>query len=481
METGTRGSEVWHGKAVASVPRGTTRRGAKLAKVPLGAAGRAALGWGQRLAGGDAELIAKQWLTRNAEQVFAVLGELKGGAMKFGQAMSIYEAAVPERYAEPYRQALTRLQASAPPIATARIHRVLDAQLGTRWRQRFTEFDDVPVAAASIGQVHRAVWHDGRPVAVKVQYPGADTALLSDLRQLRRFSRLAEPLFPGLSVHSVVAELSDRMTEELDYRREADNQRAYAAAFAHDPQFLVPRVVASAPKVLVSDWVTGQAFSELISDGDQATKNHAARLLFEFSAASMSRLGLMHADPHAGNYQLTPDGRLAVIDFGAVATVHRSAPVFLDDIRLAEIARSVELADIPDQKLQALVLSELASALNAVGFSSSDTDVRPEDVMSYFGPFTEPLLAQRFKFSRRWLQGVAPRVPGFARGQDFLGGAVLTIPAEHALMFRAIAGILSIACQLEAELAVREIVTRWYPDFENPKIPPDLADALGSS
>ncbi|MHC9292975.1 ABC1 kinase family protein [Mycobacterium sp. LTG2003] len=464
---------------MAEVPRRTLSRGAKLAGLSLGAAGRAVVGWGQRLGGADADLIRQQWSSRSAEQIFAVLGELKGGAMKFGQAMSIYEAAIPEQYAEPYRHALTRLQAEAPPISATRVHRVLAAQLGTRWRARFGEFDDVPVAAASIGQVHRAVWHDGRPVAVKVQYPGADTALMSDLRQLGRFSRLAEPLFPGLAVQEVIEELSARMAEELDYRHEADIQRAFAAAFAEDAQFVVPRVVASAPKVLVSEWVTGQPFSELISDGDQATKNHAARLLFEFCGASMSRLGLLHADPHAGNYQLTPDGRLAVVDFGAVATVHKSALVFLDDIRLAELAKSVQLADIPDPELQALVLSELAKALNAVGFSDSDTEVKPEDVMSYFGPFTEPLLAQRFQFSRRWLRDVAPRVPGLASGPDFLGGAVLTIPPEHALMFRTIAGILAVACQLEAEVALRDIVTRWYPDFENPKIPTDIADALG--
>lgn len=350
--------------------------------------------------------------------------------------------------------------------------------MGPRWRERFAEFDDVPVAAASIGQVHRAVWHDGRSVAVKVQYPGADTALLSDLRQLSRFSRLIEPLFPGMAVQSVIEELSARMAEELDYRREADNQRTFAAAFAGDVQFVVPQVVASAPKVLITEWVTGRPFSTLITEDDQDIKNEAARLLFEFCAASMSRLGLMHADPHAGNYQLTPDGRLAVIDFGAVATAHGSALMFLDYFRLAELANSIRLADLPDPELQAPVLSELANALTEIGFSGSDTAVMPEDVMSYFGPFTEPLLAQQFQFSRQWLRDLAPRIPGLARGQDFLGGAVFTIPPEHALLFRSLAGVLAVACQLEAEVALREVVTRWYPGFENPKIPPKLASAL---
>ncbi|MGX9674300.1 ABC1 kinase family protein [Mycobacterium sp. HM-7] len=464
---------------MSDIPRRTLGRGAKLAGLSVGAAGRAVLGWGQRLGGADPELLSEQWSARSAEQVFAVLGELKGGAMKFGQAMSIYEAAIPEQFAAPYRDALTKLQASAPPLAADRIHRVLDRQLGVAWPDRFAEFDDEPVAAASIGQVHRAVWHDGRPVAVKVQYPGADTALLSDLRQLGRFSRLIEPLFPGLTVRPMIDELRARMAEELDYRHEADNQRRFATAFADDARFLVPKVVASAPKVLISEWVTARPLSELITHGDQESRNEAARLLFDFCGASMSRLGLLHADPHPGNYQVTTDGRLAVVDFGAVAKTHRSALTFLDSLRLAEIARSVELSAVRDPELQALVLDELAIAMHTIGFSDPNTQVQPEDVLSYFGPFGEPLWAKRFQFNRQWMESVAPRIPGLARGQDFLAGSALAIPSEHVLMFRTLVGIVAVTCQLEAEVALREIVTRWYPGFEDLKIRSELAHALG--
>lgn len=468
---------------MTDIPRRTVSRATKMAGLSAGAAGRAVLGRLQRMAGADADRVAEQWAAHSAEQVFAVLGELKGGAMKFGQTMSIYEAAIPERFATPYREALTKLQASAPPIAPERVHRVLARQLGSRWRERFAEFDDVPVAAASIGQVHRALWHDGRPVAVKVQYPGADNALMSDLRQLNRFSRLLEPLFPGLAVRPVIDELAARMEEELDYRHEADNQRAFAVEFADDPRFRIPGVVASSPKVLVTEWVTGQPVSGLIGSDDQDARNRAAALLFEFCAASMSRLGRLHADPHPGNYQLTGDGRLIVIDFGAVATTHRSALAFLDNIRLAEVAGSVRLEDISDVDLQALVMAEVSAQLSAAGISggSAGDQVSPEEVLAYIGPFTEPLLAQRFRFSRPWLQQLAPRMPGLARGQDFFDGAVMTVASEHALMFRTMFGIVAVACQLDAEVALRGIVTRWYPDFATAKIPPGLAEGLGMS
>lgn len=147
--------------------------------------------------GESAEIVGRELQQRTADQLFKVLGELKGGAMKFGQALSVFESALPEEVAGPYRAALTKLQEAAPPMPTRTVHTVLEERLGEDWRELFAEFDDKPSAAASIGQVHRAVWHDGREVAVKVQYPGAGEALLSDLNQLGRFARLLGPSSPG--------------------------------------------------------------------------------------------------------------------------------------------------------------------------------------------------------------------------------------------------------------------------------------------
>jgi predicted unusual protein kinase regulating ubiquinone biosynthesis (AarF/ABC1/UbiB family) len=432
---------------VTDIPRSGVQRTAKLASLPLGAAGRAAAGWGRRLVGGSGEEISAQAAARSAEQLFAVLGELKGGAMKFGQALSIFEAAIPDELAGPYREALTKLQSSAPPLPARDVHQVLAEQLGRGWRERFADFDDEPAAAASIGQVHRAVWHDGQDVAVKVQYPGADEALLADLRQLGRFSRLLQPLVPGMEIRPLIAELRDRMAEELDYRDEADNQRVFAKAFADDLMIKVPRVIASAPKTVVSEWITGAPISVVIRDGDQRTRDLAGRLLSEFHYASPPRCGLLHADPHPGNFQLMPDGRLAVIDFGAVARLPEGSPMALQLMtRLALRGESDQLMEL----------------LRAEGFVRPGMRLDPADVLSYLAPFAEPLLTERFRFGRPWLQRQAERV-GDMRSPDFRTGRALNLPPQHLLVHRVTFGTLAVMCQLGAEVPLRSIVARWQP------------------
>lgn len=430
---------------MTDIPRRTAARTAKLASLPLGVAGRAAAGWGRKLVGGDRDEISAQVMAKSAEQLFAVLGELKGGAMKFGQALSVFEAAIPDEFAAPFRESLVKLQSAAPPMPTADVHRMLAEQFGRGWRARFLEFDETPAAAASIGQVHRGVWRDGREVAVKVQYPGAEEALRSDLRQLSRMSRLIQPLVPGLEIKPLIAELRERMEEELDYRDEAENQRAFAAAFDNDDKVKVPRVVASAPRAMVTEWVTGRKLSDVIRDGTQEDRAAAGALLAEFHYSAPARVGLLHADPHPGNFQVLADGRLMVIDYGAVARLPEGLP------RPLSIMTGLALADRPD---------DLIKLMRAEGFVLPQSGMTGEDALAYLAPFTEPLRSETFRFNRRWLQRQAERV-GDLRSPQFNTGRELNLPPQYLLVHRVTMGTLGVLCQLDADVSLRGIVRHW--------------------
>lgn len=432
---------------MSDIPRRTAARTAKLASLPLGVAGRAAAGWGRRMVGGNGDEISAQMMAKSAEQLFAVLGELKGGAMKFGQALSVFEAAIPEEYAAPFRESLVKLQSSAPAMPPADVHRMLAEQFGRGWPARFREFDETPAAAASIGQVHRAVWRDGRDVAVKVQYPGAGEALRSDLRQLSRMSRVMQPLVPGLEIKPLINELRDRMEEELDYRDEAENQRIFAAAFEGDDKVKVPGVVASAPRAMVTEWVTGRKLSDVIRDGTQTERDAAAMLLSEFHYSAPARVGLLHADPHPGNFQVLDDGRLMVVDFGAVARLPDGLPRPLSEMmRLSLDHRPADLLDL----------------LRDEGFLRPGSEVVAEDAMNYLAPFVEPLRTETFRFNRRWLQGQAERV-GDLRNPQFNTGRELNLPPHYMLVHRVTMGTIGVLCQLDADVPLRGIMRHWQP------------------
>src|SRR3954463_12049454 len=223
------------------LPRNAVTRTARLAALPLGYAGRTALGVGKRLGGAPAEAVLTEVQQRTAEQIFKTLGELKGGAMKFGQALSILEGALPEEIAAPYRAHLTRLQDSAPPMSAAVAHQQLTREFGAGWKRKIVEFDDEPAAAASIGQVHRGRWVDGTDVAIKIQYPGAEGAMISDLRQIVRLARTLGGLVPGIDARSLAQELQERVVEELDYRLEGGGKEGVAWGVCAAPAHTAPR------------------------------------------------------------------------------------------------------------------------------------------------------------------------------------------------------------------------------------------------
>jgi len=432
-------------------------RTAKLASLPLGFAGRTAVGLGKRVGGKPAEAVAAELQARTAEQLFRVLGELKGGAMKFGQAMSVMEAALPEELAAPYRATLTKLQEAAPALPAATVHRVLAEELGPRWRtSKFESFDDRPAAAASIGQVHRAVWRDGRPVAVKIQYPGAGEALLSDLNQLARVARIAGGWIPGMDIKPITDELKSRMTEELDYNLEAANQRRFARTFRDDPHFAVPDVLVHSEHVIVSEWMEGTPLSQIVASGTQAERDAASERYMEFLLVGPARAGLLHADPHPGNFRLLPDGRLGVIDYGAVNRLPDGLPAEMG--RLVSAALSGE-AD------------ELEAGLRAEGFIKPSMQLDAEALLEYLEPFLEPLEHEEFTFSRAWLRTVAAHVNDVRR-PEFLVGMKLNLPPSYLLIHRVWLGGIGVLCQLGGTVRARHVVVEHLPGMRLRHLPP---------
>jgi predicted unusual protein kinase regulating ubiquinone biosynthesis (AarF/ABC1/UbiB family) len=438
-----------HNGRVSDIPQRRAARTAKLASLPLGVAGRATVGLGRRITGRSAEDVAADLQARTAEQLFTVLGELKGGAMKFGQALSVFEAALPEESAAPYRDALTRLQEAAPPMPAATVHRVLDEQFGRRWPDRFLSFDDVPAAAASIGQVHRAVWADGRDVAVKLQYPGAGPALMADLTQLSRLAWLFARISPGLDVKPLLAELKARVTEELDYTLEADAQRGFAAAYADDPDIAVPHVIASAPKAVVTEWIEGTPLSRVIADGTRGERDHAGSLLALLHYSAPARAGMLHADPHPGNFRVLPDGRLGVVDFGAVARLPGGYPE-----PLGRLTRQAVDGD------GAAVLATMREQ----GFIRPDIDLDARQVMDYLGPILEPLRTPTFTFSRPWMRAQANRLSD-PRREEARVGRLFNLPPSYLLIHRVTLGSIGVLCQLGATAPFRPLAERWQPGF----------------
>jgi predicted unusual protein kinase regulating ubiquinone biosynthesis (AarF/ABC1/UbiB family) len=441
---------------MTELPRKAVARTARLAALPLGYAGRSALGLGKRLGGRPADAVMTEIQQRTAEQLFRTLGELKGGAMKFGQAMSVLEAALPDEMVAPYRAELTKLQDSAPPMPTQTVREQLEKDLGPGWRDDLVWLDGAPTAAASIGQVHEGRWSDGRRVAVKVQYPGAGEALKSDLRQLARLARGLGPLVPGVEIKPLVAELQARATDELDYHLEAQAQRAFADAFRDDPEIVVPDVVAVGKEVLITEWLDSPAsIASVIADGTQEERNHYGEIFVRFLFAGPGRTGMLHADPHPGNFRIIPNedgtpGKLGVLDYGAVARLpDRGLPRAMG--RLIRIAGERE----PD---------ELVAGLREEGFIKPGLDIDAQAVLDYLSPFVEPTQVERFTFSREWMQGEFQRIHN-PKDPTYTVAMRLNLPPAYLLIHRTWLGGVGVLSQLGAEAPFRAIAEEHLPGF----------------
>lgn len=266
--------------------------------------------------GGQAALEKRHM--QSAEQMIKTLGQLRGGAIKIAQVASIVDVdLLPEEYREIYQRELGKLRTSAPPMSWRRVKSVLDDQWDVPISRLFKDFDQEAAAAASIGQVHRAVLKDGREVAVKIQYPDIAEALRADVENAALFLRLGKMIAPGLDVRAVAKELKARVLEELDYELEASNQRRFARAYRGHPFIHVPEVVPelSRERVLVTEWVEGMEFDDVKELG-QDQRDRFGEIIYRFSLGSIYHLHQLNADAHPGNYIWMKDGRVAFLDFG---------------------------------------------------------------------------------------------------------------------------------------------------------------------
>jgi predicted unusual protein kinase regulating ubiquinone biosynthesis (AarF/ABC1/UbiB family) len=278
-----------------------------------------------------------------AEQIVEALGHMKGAAMKLGQMMSFLDVGlVPEEHREEFQRKLAKLRDAAPTVTFKQMRKVIEEELDERLADVFEEFDEEPVAAASIGQVYRATLNDGRLVAVKVQYPGVAAAVRSDMQNLGLILRLLKRLAPGMDPNAIGTEIRDRIEEELDYELEASNQKTMARIFRGHPFIVVPDVVSSLSRerVMVSEYVHGIGFEELKAY-PQEERDRIGEILYRFYFGCLYRHHQFSGDPHPGNSVLLEDGRMAFLDFGLFKRMPHGA-VELE----IEVARAVIEGDI---------------------------------------------------------------------------------------------------------------------------------------
>jgi predicted unusual protein kinase regulating ubiquinone biosynthesis (AarF/ABC1/UbiB family) len=354
------------------IPTSRVRRTATVASL---AAGEAVKQFGTRAAnvtrGEEAseEAMARRQL-ETAKQIVAALGTMKGAAMKLGQVMSFLDVGlVPEQHREEFQRELGKLRDAAPTVSFKQMRKVIEDDLEEPIDEAFASFDEEPIAAASIGQVYRATLHDGRDVAVKVQYPGVAGAVRADLQNLDMILRLLKRMTPGLDVKAIAEEIKERIVEELDYELEAQNQRSLARIFAGHPFIVVPDVVSSLSRerVLVGEFVHGVGFEELKARS-QAERDRLGEIVFRFFLGCLYRHRQFSGDPHPGNFLLQDDGRVAFVDFGLFKRLD-TEPV---ELELAA-QRAVVERDAP-------VLHRL---LAESGFLPDPARVNPEHLLAF--------------------------------------------------------------------------------------------------
>src|SRR4051812_36943010 len=441
-------------KRTKPLPKGRVRRTAKVAGL---AGGQAARGYATRAANvtrtdeGRRSANERRQI-KAAEQIVDVLGQMKGAAMKVGQVASFIDlSGLPPEAQDMFQEKLAALRDSAPQAPFKDMRKVIESDYGERLPDVFAEFEEEPVAAASIGQVYRAQLHDGRSVAVKVQYPGVAQAVRADLQNLGLLLRAAKRMAPGIDPKALAREIRERMTEELDYEHEAQAHRAFARAWRGHPFVVIPDVVTSLSRerVLVSEWVTGLGF-EQVKKLEQPARDRFGEIVFRFFFGSLYRIGHFSGDPHPGNYMLMSDGRVAFMDFGMTKRV----PPGQIEQETAVIRAGLE----GDAR-------ELHARLVGLGFyEADDAEVDPERLLAHVqslqGWYAED---REFTITREYVARMMVDA-GDPRSEYWDLMKPATLPPAALLARRMEALTLGVLGQLGATANWHRIVREWLYD-----------------
>ena len=392
------------------------------------------------------EQLSRDREMKSAQQVADELGNMKGALMKLGQMASYLDDGLPE----PLRLALTQLQSNAPPMSIDLVHQEIKRELGKTVEELFVEFDDEPIAAASIGQVHRAILktpEGERAVAVKVQYPGVAEAIDADLRTADLLGTLLAFGFKSLNPEDMVAEIKDRLREELDYKKEADNQQLFADFYKGHPFIHVPEVLHnySTSRILISELVSGSSFAELLT-WPQEQRDMAGEAIFRFVFRSLYRFRAFNGDPHPGNYIFHKDGKVTFLDFGLIK--HFT----VDEMNMFQ---SMVKAAVLDNDMETY-----RRVIEDAGMFQKDAPFSTEEAGDYFAHFYEPVRESK---DMTWTTGYATSIVRHTFDRTSAIAQYATVPRSFVFIQRINLGLYALLGQLGASGNFRRISEELWP------------------
>lgn len=399
------------------------------------------------------EVLSREREMKTAQQVANELGNMKGALMKLGQMASYLDDGLPE----PLRLALAQLQSNAPPMSVDLVHEVIRQEFGRNVSELFMEFDEEPIAAASIGQVHRAIVIDPttgteRAVAVKVQYPGVADAIDADLRTADLLGTLLAFGFRSLNPEEMVAEIKDRLREELDYIREARNQKEFAEFYRGHPFIHVPEVIdhLSTARVLTTELVSGSSFDEVLT-WSQDERDKAGESIFRFVFRSLYRFRAFNGDPHPGNYIFHGNGRVTFLDYGLIKHF---------TVEEMDMFKSMVKSAVIDHDMETY-----RSIVENAGMLQKDLDISTDEVGAYFSHFYEPVRESR---EMTWTTTYATSIVRHTFDRTSPIAQYATVPRSFVFIQRINLGLYAILGQLGARGNYRRIAEELWPMTNSP-------------